>query len=227
MPRVFPLVLAAGVTLLSTASALLLLGYLSQVRQPMGVVRDALIIETARSQENVASIASLKQFAGIDNSPRAHELTQVAEVLGGAAAASWAFQSFQDSQRKQAVSAANAESKERLEERRKRAFIEPRESWREADLKDYDGTDYDGPILLGADGRVFNVWRGRHFYAPGGPYASMAGRDATRQLAKNRLDGDPDYEPDDGAPLNPAERASLALAHSRTATGTSSSDSVR
>ena len=106
------------------------------------------------------------------------ELTQVAEVLGGAAAASWAFQSFQDSQRKQAVSAANAESKERLEERRQRAFIEPRESWREADLKDYDGTDYDGPILLGADGRVFNVWRGRHFYAPGGPYASMAGRDA-------------------------------------------------
>ena len=139
------------------------------------------------------------------------ELTQVAEVLGGAAAASWAFQSFQDSQRKQAVSAANAESKERLEERRQRAFIEPRETWREAELKQYDGTDYDGPILLGADGRVFNVWRGRHFYAPGGPYASMAGRDATRQLAKNRLDGDPDYEPDDGAPLNPAERASLAL----------------
>ena len=141
----------------------------------------------------------------------AFELNLVAEVVGGAAAASWAFQSFQDSQRKQAVSAANAESKERLEERRKRAFIEPRESWREADLKEYDGTDYDGPILLGADGRVFNVWRGRHFYAPGGPYASMAGRDATRQLAKNRLDGDPDYEPDDGAPLNPAERASLAL----------------
>lgn len=81
MTRVFPLVLAAGVTLLSTASALLLLGYLSQVRQPMGVVRDALIIETARSQENVASIASLKQFAGIDNSPRAHELTQVADTL--------------------------------------------------------------------------------------------------------------------------------------------------
>ena len=130
----------------------------------------------------------------------AFELNLVAEVVGGAAAASWAFQSFQDSQRKQAVSAANAESKERLEERRQRAFIEPRESWREADLKDYDGTDYDGPILLGADGRVFNVWRGRHFYAPGGPYASMAGRDATRQLAKNRLDGDPDYEPDDGAP---------------------------
>ena len=139
------------------------------------------------------------------------ELTQVAEVLGGAAAASWAFQSFQDSQRKQVASAADAESKERLEERRQRAFIEPRETWRESELKQYDGTDYDGPILLGADGKVFNVWRGRHFYAPGGPYASMAGRDATRQLAKNRLDGDPDYEPDDGAPLNPAERASLAL----------------
>ena len=62
MNRVFPLVLAAGVTLLSTASALLLLGYLSQVRQPMGVVRDALIIEMARSQEDVARIASLKQL---------------------------------------------------------------------------------------------------------------------------------------------------------------------
>ena len=97
------------------------------------------------------------------------ELTQVAEVLGGAAAASWAFQSFQDSQRKQVASAADAESKERLEERRQRAFIEPRETWRESELKQYDGTDYDGPILLGADGKVFNVWRGRHFYGCSAP----------------------------------------------------------
>ncbi|WP_442486926.1 GGDEF domain-containing protein [Halomonas litopenaei] len=81
MNRVFPLVLAAGVTLLSTASALLLLGYLSQVRQPMGVVRDALIIDMARSQEDVARIASLKQLAGFDNTPRAHEFTQVADTL--------------------------------------------------------------------------------------------------------------------------------------------------
>ena len=42
----------------------------------------------------------------------AFELNLVAEVVGGAAAASWAFTTFQDSQRKQAVSAANAESKE-------------------------------------------------------------------------------------------------------------------
>ena len=65
--------------------------------------------------------------------------------------------------------------------------------------------------MLGADGKVFNVWRGRHFYAPGGPYSRWLGGERRRQFAKNRLDGDPDYEPDDGAPLNPAERASLAL----------------
>ena len=56
---------------------------------------------------------------------------------------------------------------------------------------------------------VFNVWKGRHFYAPDGPYHSMAGRDATRQLAKNRLDDDEDYPPDDGAPLTLAEEAAL------------------
>ena len=97
------------------------------------------------------------------------------------------------------------------EERRKAAYIEPREVWRERDLAPYDGTDYDGPILLGAEGLVFNVWRGRHFYAPGGAYHVMAGKDASRQLAKNRLDDDPDYAPDDGAPLNLAEQASLKL----------------
>ena len=70
--------------------------------------------------------------------------------------------------------------------------------------------DTNGDPVLGADGRFLNVWRGRHFYTPGGPHASMAGRHATRQLAKNRLDGDPDYAPDEGKPLNPAERASLA-----------------
>ena len=142
----------------------------------------------------------------------AFELLQVAgEVVGSAAAASWAFKTFQDGQRKNAVSAADSESKERLEERRQRAFIAPRAAWRAEELRPYDGTDFDGPILLGADGRVFNVWRGRHFSAPGGAYACMAGRDATRQLAKNRLDGAPDYAPDDEKPLTPAARASLAL----------------
>ena len=60
--------------------------------------------------------------------------------------------------------------------------------------------------LLQADGVVLNVWRGRHFYAQGGPYASMAGVDATRQLAMNRLDGDEDYAPDVQTSV-PRERA--------------------
>ena len=48
-------------------------------------------------------------------------------------------------------------------------------------------------------------------YAPGGPYVSMAGRDAGGDGEPKTDAGNPDYEPDDGAPLNPAERASLAL----------------
>lgn len=81
MNRVFPLVLAAGTTFLLTASALLMLGYLSQVRQPMGVIHDALIIETARSQQDVARITSLKQLPVIDDGPLAHELALVVDTL--------------------------------------------------------------------------------------------------------------------------------------------------
>mmetsp|Transcript_11847 Transcript_11847/g.35291 ORF Transcript_11847/g.35291 Transcript_11847/m.35291 type:complete len:190 (+) Transcript_11847:84-653(+) len=132
-------------------------------------------------------------------------------VAGGLAAlAATTLLPDEKAERKAARAAEEKAAEERLEARRIKAYIEPRETWTEEDLKPYDGTDYDGPILLAADGTVFNVWKGRHFYAPGGPYASMAGRDASRQLAKNRLDGSADYEPDDGAPLNLAEQASLA-----------------
>ena len=55
------------------------------------------------------------------------------------------------------------------QERQQQAYIEPREWWTLQDLAPYDGTNADvggedGPILLAADGLVFNVYKGRNFY---------------------------------------------------------------
>ena len=98
----------------------------------------------------------------------------------------------------------------RQQERAAKAYIEPKEYWDEAELAQYDGTqgDGDGPILLAADGLVFNVYKGRNFYGPGGEYHLFAGRDATRFLAKTIVE---EESPQDAQkPLNMAERASLA-----------------
>jgi membrane-associated progesterone receptor component len=94
-------------------------------------------------------------------------------------------------------------------EREKLAFIETRETpWLEEELKAYNGeNDPSGPILLAVKGDVFNVWKGRNFYGPDGEYHIMAGRDATRFLAKNRLEEE--TEDEKKVPLNIAERASL------------------
>jgi membrane-associated progesterone receptor component len=77
-------------------------------------------------------------------------------------------------------------------------------------LAEFDGTDEDedGPMLFAADGLVFNVWKGRNFYGPGGEYHIFAGRDATRLLAKTILE---EEEPEALLlPLNIAEKAALA-----------------
>ena len=95
------------------------------------------------------------------------------------------------------------------QERAQRAYIEPKEYWDEAELAQYDGTqDEDGPILLAADGLVFNVYKGRNFYGPGGEYHLFAGRDATRFLARTIVEEE--TAADAKRPLNMAERASLA-----------------
>lgn len=94
------------------------------------------------------------------------------------------------------------------QERERRAFIEPKEEWQEGELKAYDGeNDPSGPILLAVKGDVFNVWKGRNFYGPGCEYHIMAGRDATRFLAKNRLEEETIDERK--VQLNIAERANL------------------
>lgn len=85
------------------------------------------------------------------------------------------------------------------------AFVAPRQLWRRSEIAQYDGSDgEDGPVLLAADGLVFNVARARHMYGPGAEYEVMGGADATRYLARNSVKPQSDDEP-----LNLAERASL------------------
>ena len=150
-------------------------------------------------------------------------------LLTAGAAASWWISGSE--KRDRSAKYAEWEAKERAyrDERRRLAYIEPREEWSEADLRPYDGSkDEDGPILLAVKGDVFNVgYKGRQFYGPGAEYAIMAGRDATRFLAKNSLEeeseenlnGTRTYHLIDplafltvsSVPLNIAERANLEV----------------
>ncbi|CAO3607512.1 unnamed protein product [Cunninghamella blakesleeana] len=60
------------------------------------------------------------------------------------------------------------------------------------ELLPYDGTNKEVKerILMGVNGSVFDVSRGRSFYGPDGPYANFGGRDASRGLAKHSFDSD-------------------------------------
>ena len=102
-----------------------------------------------------------------------------------------------------------AEYEAREKERDRLAYIDPKQVWKEEELQSYNGSNDDerGPLLMAVKGDVFNVYKGRNFYGPGGEYHIMAGRDATRFLAKNRLEEESDEEK--AVELNIAERANL------------------
>jgi len=118
------------------------------------------------------------------------------------------FSGSEDRQKKKQYSEYEAKCKAMEEERTRKAYIAPKDYWVEEELKQYDGNqDPDGPILMAADGKVFNVYKGRHFYGPGCEYHLFAGRDATRLLAKGKLEEETDEEK--AKKLNMGERATL------------------
>ena len=141
------------------------------------------------------------------------ELSPAVLIGGGvvvAGLAGWLFVGgAEDRERQQQRAQEEERYRQYQEERARRAFVEPKEYWTEDELAEYDGTnDPDGPILLAADGLVFNVYKGRNFYGPGGEYHLFAGRDATRFLAKTIVEEEPPEEAT--KPLTMAERAALA-----------------
>ena len=89
-------------------------------------------------------------------------------------------------ERRAAREAAARKSKASAWERKYHCL--PERPYAAAELAAYDGRDADRPILLAADGAVFNVSRGREYYGAGGCYHALAGRDSSRLLAKGRLD---------------------------------------
>ncbi len=88
-----------------------------------------------------------------------------------------------------------------------RKTIEPQTMTREQ-LQKYDGTKKDEPILMAVKGRIYDVSRGEAFYGPGGPYASFAGRDASRALAKHDTSKETADNPNI-SDLTPDEKATL------------------
>ena len=104
------------------------------------------------------------------------EPTIIFGAVASAAVATWWVSGADEREKKAKYAQWEAKEREYQEERERLAYIEPKETWREEELKAYDGTDEKGPLLMAVKGDVFNVWRGRHFYGPGAEYHIMAGK---------------------------------------------------
>ncbi|XP_055845235.1 membrane-associated progesterone receptor component 1 [Episyrphus balteatus] len=77
------------------------------------------------------------------------------------------------------------------------------------ELRLFDGNQPDGRVLVGVNGSVYDVTKGKKFYGPGGPYASFAGRDASRNLATFSVTANDKDEYDDLSDLNAMEMDSV------------------
>lgn len=133
----------------------------------------------------------------------------VVVLIGAAATALWISGADERAQKAQQIE-WQAKADEIMAERARKAYIEPRtEPWTIEELKRYDGTkdNEEGPILIGVNGKVYNVWKSRHLYGPGCEYAIFAGRDATRLLAKFQTTEE--TEESKQKPLTVAEKATL------------------
>lgn len=134
---------------------------------------------------------------------------QIAEVAGCLAVGAFSFSWFRDFEHKKKWAAFEQAQQARMEERRQKAFIAPKDSWNLQEISQYDGGESStGPLLIAVDGYVYNCWKGSHFYGRGCEYSIFAGRDATRLLAKRLLEEEPIAERT--KPLTLGERAVLA-----------------
>ncbi|KAJ1643435.1 Dihydrodipicolinate synthase [Coemansia erecta] len=82
------------------------------------------------------------------------------------------------------------------------------------ELSNYDGNHGTSPaLLLGLNGKVYDVSSGANFYGPGKAYNVLAGRDSTRALAKASLKAEdipgPDDDPVDAMGLSESELETL------------------
>lgn len=77
------------------------------------------------------------------------------------------------------------------------------------ELRNFDGTQPDGRVLVAVNGNVYDVTKGKRFYGPGGPYAAFGGRDASRCLATFSVTNSDKEEYDDLSDLNTMEMDSV------------------
>lgn len=78
-----------------------------------------------------------------------------------------------------------------------------------AELKQFDGKQADGRVLVAVNGTVYDVTKGKRFYGPGGPYAAFGGKDASRGLATFSVTSNENDEFDDLSDLSPMEMESV------------------
>ncbi|XP_053682803.1 membrane-associated progesterone receptor component 1-like [Sabethes cyaneus] len=77
------------------------------------------------------------------------------------------------------------------------------------ELRQFDGTQPDGRVLVAVNGSVYDVTKGKRFYGPGGPYAAFGGRDASRGLATFSVTSNEKEEYDDLSDLSAMEMESV------------------
>ncbi|KAH8420209.1 hypothetical protein KR009_007319, partial [Drosophila setifemur] len=77
------------------------------------------------------------------------------------------------------------------------------------ELRQFDGNQPDGRVLVAVNGSVYDVSKGKRFYGPGGPYATFAGRDASRNLATFSVVSNDKDDYDDLSDLSAVEMDSV------------------
>ena len=92
-----------------------------------------------------------------------------------------------------------------VEESKITVELPKRDIWTIEQLQEFNGDDETKPIILGIEGKVYDVSKGKDYYGKDGGYHGLAGKDSTRLLAKNLLN----EKKDNGEPLTDTEKDQL------------------